>query len=394
MYPTLVNSSLRKLESLFLYDIKKDERYELDRDSFELLSYFTRGNEIWEIIKKLDADEKEAEKVLNYLGRKKCVLKSNKRSKNAKKKFAVKQAFLPSLRYLQLHITEKCNLNCRHCYLGDKGNAELPFSLAKKALDEFSEFGLKVLITGGEPMLHSKFWEIIEYAGSLPVRIELLTNGTFLSEKNAERLAKHINGVQISLDGLKEGHEFMRGRKTFEKATSAIKNAKKSGLAVSCATMIHAKNFNEFPMLKKLVEELNADEWLLDIISPKGNAEENEKIFLEEKKAAEIFKNYGFSFGVHEGDENYSCGSHLCSVSPKGEVTRCGFFDESAGNIKKLSLEECWRKIAANYIPKIETLECKACKFLHWCRGGCRYRALEEGSFYARDSFMCQVFSA
>jgi len=400
MYPVLANSALRKLEDLFLYDIKRDELYELDDESFGLLRHFTGKNEIDEITKKLNVNEKDAKKILAYLN-KRGLLSKNEKSNNAPEKFEAKQAFLPSLRYLQLHITEKCNLNCRHCYLGEKSKAELPLKTVKKALDEFSGSGLKVLITGGEPMLHSRFWEIAEYAGRLSIRKELLTNGSFLSEKNAKKLAKHIEAVQISLDGLKEGHEFMRGKGTFKKAVSAIKNANKSGLSVSCATMIHAKNIKEFSKLERMIENLGIDEWLLDIPSLKGNAERNKQILPEPKKAAEIFKKYGYSSGIHGGDANYSCGSHICAISPGGEVTKCGFFTESVGNIKKHSLKECWKKIVANYIPEVETLECAGCKFLYECRGGCRYRALASAkhqrhvhasSFYGRDSFMCQLF--
>lgn len=391
-YPVLKNSALKNLEKRYLYNFKYDQLYELDAESFDFISYFTGANMLEQILKETNANMEEAKQVIHYLLEENCIELEKNVSERENKKIEAKKSFTPSLRYLQLHITEKCNLNCRHCYLGNKGKEELDLKTAKKVIADFSEHGLKLLITGGEPMMHAHFWEILKFAGRQKIRVVVLTNGSFLSYENAEKLSNLAHEVQISLDGLKESHEHIRGKGSFEKAINAIKNAKKTKLKVSIATMIHAKNLEEFDKIEKLVKELKADEWLLDIPSLIGNAEKNSYIIPELEKAVKVFKEYGFSSGMHEGSFNYACGSHLCSVLPSGDVTKCGFFEESVGSVKEQSIKELWKKVVKNYLPSIYELACRDCDFVEQCRGGCRYRALREGSFYAKDRFSCLLY--
>ena len=209
MYPRLKDSALKAQESLFLYNYRADERYELDSESFEFLRFCTGKNSLAEIVKATGTDEKEAAGLIEYLVSEGCI--EDRRLDNAPSVFDLPDPVLPSLRYLQLHITERCNLNCAHCYLGEKEERDLEIETVKKALDEFSPNGLKLLITGGEALLHRRFWEIVELARRYPIRIELLSNGTLITPAVAEKLAQHIHSVQISLDGLEKGHEYLRG---------------------------------------------------------------------------------------------------------------------------------------------------------------------------------------
>ena len=57
---------------------------------------------------------------------------------------------VPSLRYLELMLTERCNLRCRHCYLGEVGDQELPLAAVVQTLEEFQKMqGLRVLLSWG-----------------------------------------------------------------------------------------------------------------------------------------------------------------------------------------------------------------------------------------------------
>jgi radical SAM protein with 4Fe4S-binding SPASM domain len=386
MHPRLKDCALKAQESRFLYNFRADERYELDTKSFEFLRFCTGKFSLKEIIKTTGADEKEAREFIEYLTSEGCV--EDRRLENVPSVFDVPDPVLPSLRYLQLHITERCNLNCSHCYLGEKEQKDLELRLIEKALSEFSPNGLKLLITGGEALMHKKFWKIVDLASKHPIRIELLSNGTLITPKVAEKLAGYIHSVQISLDGTKEGHEFLRGPDSFEKTVEGIKNATKF-LDVSIATMVHAKNLNDFKEMLKLVDELGAKEWTLDIPSLAGNATAD--VIASAPSAVEIFKRYGFGTGVHEGDEGYSCGSHICTINVEGGVSKCGFFEDAVGNIKDEDMMILWRRVVARYNPKVTELECAGCEVVGKCRGGCRYRAQVSGSFLGKDPFMCML---
>lgn len=386
MHPRLLNCALKAQEDLFLYNFRTDERYELDRESFEFLRRCTGRNTFEDIINEIQAKEEDGRELIDYLLGEGCI--EDRRVDDAPESYSTQEAVLPSLRYLQLHITERCNLNCRHCYLGEKGQTDLDMGLIKKALREFAPGGLKVLITGGEPLLHRRFWEVVEYAGTLPIRVEVLSNGTLITEEVAERLSRHVHGLQISLDGMKRGHEYLRGKGSFERVLAGIENASRF-MDVSIATMVHSGNLGEFEELDRLIGSMAVREWNLDIPSAAGNA--TDTIIPSYQVAARIFERHGFSSGVHEGDSGYSCGSHICTVHVDGGVSKCGFFHEPVGNIAEEGLMELWTRVVERYTPKVDALQCRGCNALHECRGGCRYRALVSGDLLGKDPFMCTV---
>jgi radical SAM protein with 4Fe4S-binding SPASM domain len=386
MHPRLVNSALKNQEEVYLYNFKKDERYEVDCESFEVLRHCTGKNSLDRILKITGSEEGEAGELLDYLFSEGCI--EDIEDQGASETFQVQDGVLPSLRYLQLHITERCNLDCLHCYLGEKEKRDLEINVIKKALAEFSPNGLKVLITGGEPLMHKDFWDVAQLASAFPVRLELLSNGTMITEKVARRLAKYVHGVQISLDGMKDGHEYLRGRESFEKAVRGIKNASKY-LDVSIATMVHKGNLKEFEKLEDFVLKIGAKEWNLDIPSLAGNAKPY--ILPTDLEVAEVFRRYGFGSGVHEGDQGYSCGSHICTIDIDGGVSKCGFFEDAVGNIKAEDLKLLWRRVVERYTPPIGDLKCSSCTVVEDCRGGCRYRALVSGDFLGKDPFMCSL---
>ncbi len=386
MHPRLINCALKNLESPYLYSFRADERYELDTESFAFLKYCTGKNSFEDILNYTGSSEKEAKALLDYLTSEGCA--EDREDQGAPDFFNVQEPVFPSLRYLQLHITEICNLDCGHCYLGKKKQKDIGIDVVKKVLEEFSPNGLKLLITGGEPLLHRRFWDILELASRYLIRIELLTNGTLISEDVAEKLSRYVHGVQISLDGMEAGHESLRGSGSFKKALKGIGNAKKY-VPVNIATMVHSHNLEEFAEMSKMVSRMGAAEWNLDVPALAGNAVES--IIPSMDAAAEIFKKYGFGMGVHEGDKGYSCGSHICTVDVEGGVSKCGFFEETIGNIKEENLMDLWDRVVKKYTPTVDALECMGCAEIEICRGGCRYRANVSGDFYGKDPFMCTI---
>ena len=108
---------------------------------------------------------------------------------------------MPSLRYLELMLTESCNLRCRHCYLGEAGEQELPLAAVVQTLTEFQEMqGLRVLLSGGEPLLYSRWQELNERLPEFELRLVLLSNGLLLTDALIQGL--NVHEVQLSLDGL------------------------------------------------------------------------------------------------------------------------------------------------------------------------------------------------
>ena len=175
----------------------------------------------------------------------------------------------PSLRYLELYLTERCNLRCGHCFLGDLGRTDLPVTTPFRLLDQFDAMGgLRLLLTGGEAILHPAFWAVNETLVERGFRTVLLSNGTLL-EDVAPRLRVHE--VQVSLDGLEDAHDRLRGPGTFARALRGLRAASSAGLDVSVATTVNAMNRDDFAALEVLVRGMGARAWHVDAPSVCGS---------------------------------------------------------------------------------------------------------------------------
>ncbi|MCJ7546843.1 MAG: radical SAM protein, partial [Deltaproteobacteria bacterium] len=236
--------ALKRLEEPCLYDIANDELYEINEEAYQFLLQCSRGEQV--DVKKAD------EEFIQYCLSEKLITLSET---PVKKNGIPDQSPVPSLRYLEFQLTDRCNLRCRHCYIGEglhwpKGHLrqDLPYEAILEILKEFEEIhGLRLLLSGGEPLLHPHFWEINEVLRDYAFRSVLLSNGALITKDSAKKLRVHE--VQISLDGMQEGHEAIRGEGTFTKALSAIDHLQEAGINVSIATMIHRENLTEFDPL-------------------------------------------------------------------------------------------------------------------------------------------------
>ena len=364
--------SLKRLEEPCLYDIANDELYELGKDAYRFLLACCRGEK--PVVQKKDKE------FVQYCLSEDLIAISEK---PAPRKIFPLPAPTPSLRYLELIMTDRCNLQCRHCYLGKGRHQDLPFELIRKIADEFEEIqGLRLLLSGGEPLLHPQFWRVNDLVRDFGFRSVLLSNGTLVTKAVARKLRVHE--VQISLDGMKEGHESIRGRGTFQKALKAIDHLQDSDILVSVATMIHKKNIKEFDSLASLLESKDIKEWNVDVPCVEGRLSENQEFWVSPLEAGPLL-NYGFGGGMHGSKNNASCGAHLCAILVNGWVAKCGLFSrEAVGSIEE-GLRTCWERIPR--IP-LNDLKCE-CSEIEACRGGCRYRAKLSGDLQGRDLYQC-----
>jgi radical SAM protein with 4Fe4S-binding SPASM domain len=250
-------------------------------------------------------------------------------------------------------------------------------------LEEFEEIqGLRLLLSGGEPLLHPQFWRVNDLLRNYDFRSVLLSNGTLITKNVANRLQVHE--VQVSLDGMKEGHESLRGRGTFRKALTAIDDLQEASIQVSVATMIHKDNLKEFDSLAGLLQSKGIKEWNVDVPCIEGRLKEN-KNFCPSPAEAGPLLNYGFGGGMHASKENYCCGAHLCGIMPDGNVAKCGLFTQDpVGSIDE-GLKVCWERIPR---IRLKELACN-CSVIEECRGGCRYRAKLQGDILGPDLFQC-----
>jgi radical SAM protein with 4Fe4S-binding SPASM domain len=364
--------ALKRLEEPYLYDIENDELYELNEEAYQFLLACSRGEDA--VLKK---DEEE---FIRYCLSEKLLALSHTPVKG---NGIPEQSPVPSLRYLEFQLTDRCNLRCRHCYIGEGSHQDLPCEAIPAILKEFERIqGLRLLLSGGEPLVHPRFWEINEVLREYAFRSIMLSNGVLITHDIAKRLAVHE--VQVSLDGMRAGHEAIRGEGTFTKTLSAIDCLQDAGIQVSIATMIHQANLTEFESLAALMQARKIREWNVDLPSIAGRMEKNRDLWVSPAEAG-AFLRYGYGGGLHSSEKDSTCGAHLCAILADGKVAKCGLFSrESVGSIAE-GLRTCWERL-----PRIglKELTCD-CALLDECRGGCRYRARLQGDIFKPDLFQC-----
>ena len=170
-----------------------------------------------------------------------------------------------------IEITSKCNLNCIHCYLKSPQNAqkeklnnELTYEEICKIIDEIvSEGCIRLLITGGEPLLREDFLDIYAYAKKQGLLVGLFTNGTLISSQIADYLKEFPPSfLEISLYGAtKETYEKITEIPgSFYRCIQGINLLKERKIPFKLKTVLIKKNQDELLKMKRWAKRVSGKE--------------------------------------------------------------------------------------------------------------------------------------
>ena len=299
---------------------------------------------------------------------------------------------------LHLHLTNKCNLRCPHCYMnsGVASENELTTDEIKMLCKNFVDMGgYLVSITGGEPLLRDDFFEIIEYISNIGLKICIFSNGIAWNENLISRMARlNIEGVQISIDGYdEESNSQIRGKKSFKKALDTIDLLVKYNISVKVAitplySLLEAHADRYIAFAKELINKYgsNAISVNFSYALMSGREIDQEQISAEKEKyfnAVDKIVNsvYGDvaidSFVENIADGIYdSCGYGGLNVMANGDFYFCDRIPDTvkAGNIRDLSFKKISKLIKlAEEAGRIDNFKpCCFCELKYICGGGCR----------------------
>lgn len=150
---------------------------------------------------------------------------------------------------MNLMITGRCNYNCLHCF-NAADNAPLmtewAFEELCSLLDQALDCGIHAItITGGEPMVHNRFMDIIGEIHKRGMFVEELnTNGSRITQDALDRMRKIGCDplVKISFDGI-GCHDWIRGKAGAEQeALDAMRLCVSNGFHVLAQTQAHRRN--------------------------------------------------------------------------------------------------------------------------------------------------------
>ncbi|MDR2460379.1 MAG: radical SAM protein [Deltaproteobacteria bacterium] len=159
------------------------------------------------------------------------------------------------------NITRSCNLTCVHCYASatnKKAPDELTSEEAKQLVKSLTEYGVPVILfSGGEPLLRPDLFQLVDLAVKGGARAVLSTNGLLITKDVAKKLKDiGLSYVGISLDGLEDHHDKMRGKPgSFKNAIQAIRISQEAGLKVGLRLTLTRSNQNDINALFDLMVE-------------------------------------------------------------------------------------------------------------------------------------------
>ena len=158
---------------------------------------------------------------------------------------------LNSLKECWFHLTDRCNLACRHCLFASspaQAAALSPEALAQ-GIGEARGLGCTLFyFTGGEPFVYPGFVGMVaQLLGDPKIHVVVLSNGLLIREHLAElaSLPKERFHLQLSLDGLAAQHEALRGKGTFAGLLASLVLLKEAGFPITLSVAVNQANVKE-----------------------------------------------------------------------------------------------------------------------------------------------------
>ena len=305
-------------------------------------------------------------------------------------------------------MTTACNLSCLHCGSDCQGSgsyidADGAMSLIDEVAGAYGTDGIRMSFTGGEPLLHPRFFDVARHSQTRGFRMGMTTNGTLITPDIAKRLLGHgVTDITVSLDGLEESHDRFRNRAgSWQAAVDGIQNLSRAGIAPSVTTVANALNIGELREMRHLMDELGIGLWRITAVDPIGRALEHPELLLGPDGTVEMYSFIEASragkFGepaepetttscahylgtLHEGEARnwfFSCRSGLtvASVTAAGEYVGCLDVQRKEelvmGHLGHDSFVEAWENGYGPYRQDRAKAsgKCRSCEHAPFCCG-------------------------
>lgn len=179
---------------------------------------------------------------------------------------------------LSFEVTNQCQLKCKHCYneSGSKRNNEFEVYQIIDILKQYKKLGgTSVMLTGGELFLKKDIFELLKYVYGNFMKIVLLSNAYSMSDEllNLLETMKDKIVIQVSLDGMEEQHDLIRGVSgAFRKTIENIKRLVKREIAVCIGATLNSSNMKDIEGIVKYAKELGCVSINIGVVTPQGRA--------------------------------------------------------------------------------------------------------------------------
>ena len=327
---------------------------------------------------------------------------------------------------LQFHITGRCNLQCKHCYRTEGDVETLSYDDVISAIEQFKDLRTKynlqhnikrkahINITGGEPFFRKDIKEILLYLGRNKEHFTygVLSNGSFIDDEMIKILLEtEVTFVQLSIDGNKNMHDFLRAEGDYDRVLKTAEYLEKCGIKTYISFTANKENYKYLPCVAKECRKRKISKLWSDRLVPIGNGQEMQQLTIARDDLAKYIKqlkkargnflirtlypktqvtlNRALQFQGSIG-EMYSCsaGNSLITIDEFGNIMPCRRLPIICGNIFEKTLTDVYynnntfRLLRQNISPK----ECSQCKYSYYCKGGAKCQSYAmHNSLYRAD---------
>ena len=314
----------------------------------------------------------------------------------------------------EIALTYGCNNKCVFCYASSPERVNDIYQMTtdevKTILSTIRNDAKvpTVSFTGGEPTLRKDLPELIAYAKSIDMRVNLISNGVLLSGSElAESLVNAgLDSAQISLESSIPGvHDKVVGvNGAFKKTVTGFRNLKELGIHCHVNTTICKDNIDTITQLPRFAhDELGLEYQSMNMVIRTGHTYDHpdEIGYTEIAEILPHLHRSAIDAGIKlvwyspipfcifntiaEGIGGTSCAAcdGLLSVAPNGDVLPCSSFSDGIGNLLKDSFDDIWWNRRALYFRKKEFLPpvCSTCEHAKVCQGACPLYWDNRGNF-------------
>lgn len=330
--------------------------------------------------------------------------------------------FKTKIKQCTITLTRNCNLRCFFCYAKKTSyipNEFIAFDDVKQIIDFCEQAKLKyVVLTGGEPTLYPQIKDVIKYIKNKKHKMlaTIATNGLCLNDYAfcQDIIDSGLDYIDISLKGWDDvSFNEVTGCNSFSQQLAAIKNLSMFSIDFTCSMVITpynvysycdaiekaakngAKNFSFTFVIDNEVSDTLDEEYLI-----KNNPFELVNAFLSQKDRLDTITNgawwieYSFPICVYTSDQLFVLKNKLaapcqiyfkngvtldskknlipCSMNIDTQLGQFGVDFSTYKEFKKLSKKDPYKQ-AIKQLNELPSTQCKSCKYLKICRGGCTF---------------------
>jgi radical SAM protein with 4Fe4S-binding SPASM domain len=178
------------------------------------------------------------------------------------------------------NLTRTCNLRCVHCYSDSEATqypGELDWDQMQNVVEDLAAYEVpSLLFSGGEPIIHPRFEDLVTLATEKGLKLTISTNGTLITPAKAEFLKAHdVSYVGISLDGIGKIHdEFRRKEGAFDAAVRGFKNCHDADQKTGLRLTLTRHNVENIDKILDFIEEQNIQRVCFYHLVPVGRGTE------------------------------------------------------------------------------------------------------------------------